>query len=78
METIEQIIDVETSDGPMATPKYRPADGQPRPAVVVIMEVFGVNSNITGIAERLAAEGYVTVAPDLYHRVGRLRTAPYD
>jgi len=78
MDTIEQVIDIETADGPMATPIYRPADGQPRPAIIVIMEVFGVNANIQGIAQRFAAEGYVAVAPDLYHRTGRLRTAPYD
>ena len=37
-----------------------------------------MNANITGIAERFAREGYVAAAPDLFHRSGRLRFAPYD
>ena len=43
------------------------ADGQ-RPAVLVFMEVFGVNSHIREVADRIAREGYVTLAPDYYHR----------
>ena len=37
-----------------------------------------MNSNITGLAQRFAAEGYAAAAPDLFHRSGRLRFAPYD
>ena len=78
MDTIEQVIDIPTADGPMATPMSRPADGEAHPAVIVIMEAFGVNPNIEGIAQRFAREGYVAAAPDLFHRSGRLRYAPYD
>lgn len=37
-------------------------------AVVVIQEVFGVNSHIREVAERIAAAGYVAIAPHIYHR----------
>lgn len=37
-------------------------------AVVVIQEVFGVNSHIREVAERLAVAGYVAIAPHIYHR----------
>ncbi|WP_017300424.1 dienelactone hydrolase family protein [Nodosilinea nodulosa] len=37
-------------------------------AVVVIQEVFGVNSHIREVAERLAGAGYVAIAPHIYHR----------
>ncbi|WOD38373.1 dienelactone hydrolase family protein [Nodosilinea sp. E11] len=37
-------------------------------AVVVMQEVFGVNSHIREVAERLAGAGYVAIAPHLYHR----------
>lgn len=40
------------------------------PAVIVIMEAFGVNQHIRDVADRLAKEGYVTIAPALYHREG--------
>lgn len=36
------------------------------PAVVVIHEIFGVDAHIRNVAQRFAAEGYVTAAPNLY------------
>jgi carboxymethylenebutenolidase len=50
---------------------YRVApDGDgPWPGVVVIQEWWGLNAHIQDITARLAAEGFVTLAPDLYHGV---------
>jgi carboxymethylenebutenolidase len=39
------------------------------PGVLVFQEIFGVNDNIRGICDRLAAEGYVALAPDMYWRL---------
>ena len=38
------------------------------PAVIVIQEIFGVNIHIREVAERLAKEGYVAIAPALFQR----------
>jgi len=38
----------------------------PFPAVIVIHEIFGLNENIKDIARRLAGEGYVALAVDLF------------
>ncbi|WP_338461301.1 dienelactone hydrolase family protein [Synechococcus elongatus IITB7] len=38
------------------------------PAVVVIQEIFGVNSHIRSVAERLARQGFVAIAPAIYQR----------
>jgi carboxymethylenebutenolidase len=38
----------------------------PRPGVVVIHELFGLNDDIRGKTDQLAAHGYLAVAPDLY------------
>ncbi len=78
MDITQQVIDIATPDGPMAAPSARPTAGGPHPAVIVVMEAFGVNPNITGIVSRFAEQGYAAVAPDLFHRAGRLRYAPYD
>ncbi len=78
MDTVDEIIDAQTPDGPMAMPFSRPADGGARPGVIVVMEAFGVNLNIVGVVRRFAQEGYAAAAPDLFHRSGRLRFAPYD
>ena len=39
------------------------------PGMLVLMEIFGVGVYIREVAERLAAQGYVALAPDLYRRV---------
>jgi carboxymethylenebutenolidase len=38
------------------------------PGLVVIQEIFGVNDYIRSVCERLAAMGYVTLAPDMFWR----------
>jgi carboxymethylenebutenolidase len=43
--------------------------GRPRGAIVVIQEIFGVNSHIRAVTDSFAAEGYVAVAPSLFDRV---------
>ena len=43
--------------------------GTPKGAIVVIQEIFGVNSHIRSVADRYAAAGYLAVAPALFERV---------
>ncbi len=47
----------------------RPA-GTPRGGLLVLQEIFGVNTHIRDVTERFAREGYLAVAPDLFHRGG--------
>jgi len=51
-------------DAYVATPA-----GEPRAAIVVIQEIFGVNAGIRQKCDKLAAEGYLAVAPDLFWRI---------
>lgn len=44
-----------------------PAGAGPSPAVIVVQEWWGLNEHIKDVAERYAREGYVALAPDLYH-----------
>ena len=46
-------------------------DGEPRAAIVVIQEIFGVNAGIRRKCDRLAAEGYLALAPDLFWRLDK-------
>jgi carboxymethylenebutenolidase len=51
---------------------YRAApEGTPRGGLVVIQEIFGVNSHIRKVTEGFAADGYVALAPALFDRVER-------
>ena len=45
--------------------------GKPRAAIVILQEIFGVNSHIREVADRFAAEGYLAVAPATFDRVKR-------
>ena len=42
-----------------------------RGALVVVQEIFGVNSHIRALADGFAADGYVAIAPALFDRVER-------
>jgi carboxymethylenebutenolidase len=62
-------IDLKSADG-FVFPAYvaQPA-GQPKGGVVVLQEIFGVNSHIRSVADRYASDGYLAVAPATFHRV---------
>jgi carboxymethylenebutenolidase len=55
-----------------------PEGNGPFPAIIVLQEAFGVNGHIRKVAERLCAEGYAVVSPDLFHRTGRRLELAYD
>jgi carboxymethylenebutenolidase len=44
-------------------------EGTPKGAVVVIMEIFGVNAHIREVAEGYAKDGYLAIAPAIYDRI---------
>ncbi len=45
--------------------------GKPRGAIVVLQEIFGVNSHIQSVTDGFAAEGYTAIAPSLFDRIRR-------
>jgi len=64
--------------GTMSGYLARPTAGGPHPAVIVYMEIFGINSHIRDVTERVAREGYVALAPDYFHRTGPGIELGYD
>lgn len=61
---------VEVQSGALKIPAYiaYPACPEACPAVVVLQEVFGVNEHIREVTDRIAREGYIAIAPHIYHR----------
>lgn len=55
----------------------RPA-GAPRGAVVVIQEIFGVNTHIREVVDGYASDGYFAIAPQIFDRVQRDVELGYD
>ena len=62
-------VDLKAADG-FTFPAYvvQPA-GAPRGGIVVLQEIFGVNSHVRAVADGYAAQGYLAVAPATFHRV---------
>lgn len=62
-------VDMQSADG-FVFPAYvaQPAD-KAKGAIVVLQEIFGVNSHIRAVADGYAAAGYLAVAPATFHRV---------
>ena len=58
---------LKTEGGEMAAYLARP-QGEARAGVLLFQEAFGVTGHIRGLADRLATEGYVVLAPELFHR----------
>ncbi len=77
METTVQMVELDAEAGKMPAQVARPAAGGPYPGIIVVMEAFGLNDHIKDVARRLAAEGFVTLAPDLYYREA-VRVTSYE
>ncbi|MDB5964533.1 MAG: dienelactone hydrolase family protein [Polaromonas sp.] len=62
-------IDLKAADG-FSFPAYvAEPQGQAKGGMVVLQEIFGVNSHIRDVADRFAAQGYVAIAPALFERI---------
>jgi len=61
-------LTISTKDGEFKAYIARPT-AERAPAVVVIQEIFGVNAVVRLVADRLAIEGYLAIAPDLFWRL---------
>lgn len=65
----ETTLTLDTPAGPMECFEATPG-GEPRSAVIVVQEAFGVNDHIRDVTRRLAAAGHHAIAPSLFHRAG--------
>lgn len=59
----------ESSDSLMAWIVYPSTSNAKTPVVVVVHEIFGLSSWVRGVADQVAADGFIAIAPDLISRV---------
>ena len=65
------MIELKAADGrTFGAYRCEPA-GKPRGGLVVVQEIFGVNSHIRAVADSYAADGYLVIAPAIFDRVKR-------
>jgi carboxymethylenebutenolidase len=65
------MIELQAADGHKLAAYRADPQGRPRGAVVVIQEIFGVNSHIKGIADGYAKDGWLAIAPAMFDRAQR-------
>jgi len=65
-----ETVEIRTSDGVADAYLTRP-DERPHPAVLYIMDAYGLRPTIYENADRIAADGYVVLAPNVFYRAGR-------
>ncbi len=78
MDTHSERLEITVGDASMGAYLARPDDGTPCPGILLFMEVFGINQHIRSVVDRVAAEGYVVLAPDIFHRTGPGVELGYD
>lgn len=70
MEVSTRWVDLPSESGRMAVFVAEPDTAEQAPGLVYFHVLPGLNAQHRSMAVRLASEGYVVAAPDLYHRVG--------
>jgi carboxymethylenebutenolidase len=65
------MIELVASDGFKLSAYRADPGGTPRGGLVVVQEIFGVNSHIKSVCDGYAADGYVAIAPALFDRYER-------
>jgi carboxymethylenebutenolidase len=73
-----QTTTLKAADGHQLSAYRSEPAGKPKGALIVAMEIFGVNSHIRSVADGYAADGYLAIAPALFDRVERNYEAGYS
>ena len=63
----EDFVDVKTPTGDMRIHRYFPAHDGPHPGIILFSEIYQVTGPIQRTARRLAGQGYLVAAPEVYH-----------
>src|SRR5579862_6563449 len=68
-------VEIKTQDGVADAYLAAPDDGERHPAVLLIMDALGLRPQIQEMADRIAARGFVVLAPNVFYRHGRAPVA---
>ncbi len=81
MENQQNYVTLHVSDGSnMAAYTALPQNNTGKlPAIILLQEAFGVNHHIRNVSDHFAKDGYVVIAPELFHRTAPVGyEAPYN
>lgn len=73
-----EMVDIETQDGVADAYLSRPEEEGTYPAVLLLIDAFGLRPRIEKMADRIAAKGFVVLAPNVFYRSGRAPVISLD
>lgn len=73
-----EMIDVQTRDGVADSYLSRPDGDGPFPSVLLFVDAFGLRPRIEEMADRIATQGFLVLAPNVFYRAGRAPVISLD
>ena len=71
-------IEITAKDNHQFSAYISQPSGKPKAGIVIIQEIFGVNSHIKEVTDLYASKGYLCIAPSLFDRIEKNVTLNYD
>ena len=68
---------IHTADGLADAHLTMPDDGKRHPGVLFLMDAYGLRPRIEEMADRIAAQSYAVLAPNVFYRAGRAPVLPF-
>src|SRR5256714_15046189 len=68
---VGKMIELSAGDGHKLAAYRAEPKGKPRGGLIVVQEIFGINSHIQSVADGYAADGYLAIAPAFFDRAQR-------
>ena len=75
---MSEVMQLKAADGHTLDAYLAQPPGNPKAGIVVVQEIFGVNTHIRSVANGFAKDGYLTIAPALFDRARRHVEYKYD
>ena len=75
---MNEIIEITAKDNHQFSAYISQPSGKPKAGIVIIQEIFGVNTHIKEVTDLYASKGYLCIAPSLFDRIEKNVTLNYD
>ena len=75
---MNELIEITAKDNHRFSAYISQPSGKPKAGIVIIQEIFGVNTHIKEVTDLYASKGYLSIAPALFYRIEKNVTLNYD
>ena len=75
---MNELLKINAKDNHQFSAYISQPSGKPKAGIVIIQEIFGVNTHIKEVTDLYASKGYLCIAPSLFDRIEKNVTLNYD